>query len=523
MGGDRVVAHGGVADPQPAATTTIDLGGAHVLPGFCDPHSHLSVGAWLPAVGDGRPWRSLEEALAAVRTAAVTAPPGGWLVFGRVNAERWPGSRLPSAAALDAASGGRPVLLVDVTLHRGALSTEGLRRCAVTRSAPDPLGDVERGRRGEPTGIVWEQAFGRALDTALRALASDVGETGTDGLLDRAATEHLRFGLTRVHEPGVPPDVHVRLAALAARTPLRLSWSASAATGLLEPPPLPDALPPGPYGEGPVSAKLFLDGAHRCALCLPPAAVLASLGAAVRAALVAGDVVPLRTLASQRVRLAGRHLHVAWGRFDDRALHARVGAYAGAGVALRVHALGNLAVTQAARALATVRPPHATVEHVLAARREDADLLAACAATASTQPGFIPTYAPTMDALGLGNGGTVRPLPLRTLRDAGVPLAISSDHPCGPLDPLHNLRLAVTRHRPDGGAFVPSEAITPLEAVHAATAQAAAAAGFAGEGVLVPGAPADLVILTGDPFVDATVVTRTWVGGRQAWPVPDSP
>ena len=514
--GDRVAGCGTTGEPEPAAETTVDLEGSHLLPGFCDAHSHLSVGAWLPAVGDGRSLRSTGDALAAVRAAAAEKPPGAWIVFGRADLDHWRGGRVPTAEALDEASAGRPVLLADLTLHRGVLSSEGLRRSEIGRETHDPLGDIVRGRRGEPTGLVWERAFGRALYNALRALAADAGEAGVDGLLDREAQAHLRLGITRVHEPGVPPEVHARLAALAARTPLRLSWSASASVGFLEPPDDPRTLPPGPYGEAPASVKFFLDGATRCALCLPPGAVLASLGRALQAALVERDVAPLAMLAAQRTRLDGLHLHMAWERFDEPALRARVGAFAGAGFVPRLHAIGNAAVAQAARTLAAVRTPHATIEHVLLARPEEIALLAACGVIVSTQPGFIPTHGPAMRALGLDVG--LRPVPLGSLLRGGVAIAISSDHPCGPLDPLHNLRHAVSRRLPDGERLAAAEAITPGEALHAATAGGAAAVGFAGEGTLVAGAAADLVVCSGDPFAEGSRVASTWVGGRRAWP-----
>jgi hypothetical protein len=514
--GDRIVACAAAGEPEPAAEATVDLGGGHLLPGFCDAHSHLSVGAWLPAVGDGRALRSAGEALAAVRAAALPTPPGTWIVFGRADFEHWPGGRMPAADALDEASEGRPVLLADLTLHRGVLSGEGLRRCEIGRETHDPLGDIMRGRRGEPTGLVWERAFGRALYTALRGLAADAGEAGVDGLLDREAEQHLRLGITRVHEPGVSLDVHARLMALAARTQLRLSWSASSSAGFLEPPDDLGALPAGPYGEAPASVKLFLDGAQRCALCLSPGAVLACLGRALRVALVERDVRPLLMLAGQRTRLEGLHTHMVWERFDEADLRARVGALAEAGFVPRLHALGNFAVAQAARTLAAIRVPHASIEHVLLARPEEIELLAACGAIVSTQPGFIPTHGPAMRALGLDAG--LRAIPLRSLLRGGVALAISSDHPCGPLDPLHNLRHAVTRRMPNGEQLAATEAVTQSEAVHAATAGGAAAVGFFGEGILRPGATADLVVCSGDPFVESSRVASTWIGGQRAWP-----
>lgn len=400
------------------------------------------------------------------------------------------------------------------------LSEEGLRRCEISRATRDPKGDIERGRRGEPTGLVWERCFGRAVYAALRGLAAEAGEAGVDRLLDREAALHLRLGVTRVHEPGVSRDVHERLAALASRTPLRLSWSAGADTGFLEPPDDLAALPPGPYGEAPASVKLFLDGAQRCALCLSPAGVLASLRGALRTAFTTRDLRPLAMLGAQRTRFAGGHVHLAWERFDERELQARVAALARAGLVPRLHAIGNFAAAQAARALAAAGPPHATIEHALLLGPEEIELAAASRAVVSTQPGFVPTHGPAMRALGVD--AALRALPLGSLARGGVPLAISSDHPCGPLDPLHNLRQAVTRALPGGGRLAAREALTPSEALRAATAGGAAAVGFAGQGLLLPGAVADLVVCSGDPGAAGTRVASTWIAGRRVHP-PEAP
>jgi len=112
--------------------------------------------------------------------------------------------------------------------------------------------------------------------------------------------------------------------------------------------------------------------------------------------------------------------------------------------------------------------------------------------------------------------------------DAGrqdAPLVLSSDYPCGPLDPLHNLRAAVDRRLPDGRTLQPDQALTPQEAVRAATVDAAASLGLGtpARAGLVPGEPADLVVCDGDPFTPATRVTQTWVAGTLAWPTPDPP
>jgi predicted amidohydrolase YtcJ len=109
----------------------------------------------------------------------------------------------------------------------------------------------------------------------------------------------------------------------------------------------------------------------------------------------------------------------------------------------------------------------------------------------------------------------------RHLLDAGVPLALSSDHPCGSVDPLHNLRAAIQRQftGPDGQPHQvqPDQALSPSEAVRAATVTAATSLHAPGAGGLAPGEIADLAICSGDPFHDGTRVVQTWIGGKPVW------
>ena len=196
---------------------------------------------------------------------------------------------------------------------------------------------------------------------------------------------------------------------------------------------------------------------------------------------------PLRDAVRRKVILRPRHLHTPYLRYTDRELTDLIAGYATAGTRLRIHALGNLAVAQAARALHTAAIPRgtATIDHLLLLDGATADLVAASGATASYQPGFITRYGDMIAAT-----RTTRHLTAfgaRMLLQNGVPLAISSDYPPGVVDPLHNLRAAVVRRRPSGRALQSEQALTETEAVRAATVTAAASLGAPGAGGLAPG------------------------------------
>ncbi|MGZ6706739.1 MAG: amidohydrolase family protein [Solirubrobacteraceae bacterium] len=86
------------------------------------------------------------------------------------------------------------------------------------------------------------------------------------------------------------------------------------------------------------------------------------------------------------------------------------------------------------------------------------------------------------------------------------------------LDPLAGMRAGVLRTRGDREAWHPEEAVTPEQALVAATR---APAWLAGDderrGTLAPGMLPDLVVLSADPLVaplDEVEVVATMVGGE---------
>ena len=86
--------------------------------------------------------------------------------------------------------------------------------------------------------------------------------------------------------------------------------------------------------------------------------------------------------------------------------------------------------------------------------------------------------------------------PLRTLREAGVLVAVGSDAPVGPLDPVEALVAMTTRRTAQGEPVGLAEALAPSEAWQVSTE---APRRLRAEPVPAPsaGAPADLVLLGG--------------------------
>src|SRR5262249_12893437 len=154
----------------------VDASGRHILPGFVDVHTHLTLAALMPAGGDAAGWRGVQDALAAVRRDALADADAPWLLFWNASPKGWPQARWPTADELDDAAPGRKVLLSGVDLHRGAVSRAGLDGLGIGgRRSDRHAGDLARTRRG-PTGELWEAAFGSALQHALADTHAYLGD-----------------------------------------------------------------------------------------------------------------------------------------------------------------------------------------------------------------------------------------------------------------------------------------------------------------------------------------------------------
>jgi predicted amidohydrolase YtcJ len=99
------------------------------------------------------------------------------------------------------------------------------------------------------------------------------------------------------------------------------------------------------------------------------------------------------------------------------------------------------------------------------------------------------------------------------------------------LAPLVGIHAAVTRENPEGGPpWRPEQCLSLADALRAYSVGAAAAsADPEATGTLTPGAPADFVVVSGDPFalpaseLLSLQVVATGVGGRWAFRAPGFP
>lgn len=299
---------------------------------------------------------------------------------------------------------------------------------------------------------------------------------------------------------------------------------------LLEPARTLAGLVPAPAGEAAsgglaaVSARLAASGITTIHDPTPEQAPEAIAGLAAEAATgrirqrlrfyageaALGTALPRETDV-ERVRVAGVKL-VAIDGDDPEALAERVAVLDGAGVSLAIHAVEGEALVAAVAALAAlgpgcVRSRRHRIEHASLVPPPLVEEIARLGATVVTHPLFAEAFAakyreeiPADEQLWL--------YPMRAWHEARVPLALGSDAPIAPPEPLRNVAAAVARGLPVADAF-------------RAHALGGARAAFDEErsGSLAIGAAADLVLLEGDPLDDPAGcrIAVTLVGGEVAF------
>lgn len=469
FGADLVDLHlrgGVIVDIAPAGAlphrgAVLDADGGWAIPGLWDHHVHTVQWALVAQRQDLGTATSAAEAAAIMAQIPVLSD--GRRVGTGFRDALWPDTM--TLAALDAATGDVPTYLINADVHSVWLNSAALRREGFELTASgvlreEPAFEISR-RLNAADPVVGDQL----VDASLRAAAA----RGIVGVVDfdmawnaEAWARRLEAGFdaTRVSF-GVYPDHLDRAIAEGLRT-----GDALDAAGLVRMGPL----------------KVITDG---------------SLGT--------------RTAACSHAYPGDPHNHgmLTVPPHDLVALLTRA---TGGGLACAVHAIGDLANTNALDAFA-IAGAHGRIEHAQLVAHADIARFARLGIGASVQPEHAIDDRDMTDSIWATQ--TALPYPLRALADAGANLLFGSDAPVAPLDPWAAMAAAVHRTR-DG-----REPWQPGQGVDAGTALAASTAGGSLTGsALAPGVLADIAIVDRDPLtadepsLRATRVQATLLAGR---------
>ena len=150
-----------------------------------------------------------------------------------------------------------------------------------------------------------------------------------------------------------------------------------------------------------------------------------------------------------------------------------VHAYA-AGWSLALHAAGDVALDLALDVIEEgitrhgTRPVPNRVEHGAVVRPDQVGRLAGLGVACVVQLAFIPAFGEGMRRA-IGAGRSAWSHRARSLLDAGLPVAFSSDRPVAPGAPLRGIQAFIERITEDGFPYGPDERLTAAQAVRAAT------------------------------------------------------
>lgn len=485
-----VVKDGRVADvaPREDAWTLAhgapveDWGDAFVCPGFHDAHQHVFHAALFPSeLATEYPGVSEADCVAHLVAWAATRPDdGSWLVSHGWRETLWAPPVPPTRASLDAAFPTRPVALYSGDAHTLWTNTAGLRALGITDDTEPPAGgSFDRDERGHLTGVIREAAgmvyMARVLASFSLRQLRDIYVTYFDRLRAMGITSVCDMALSPIPgADGIHPQVYEALdadGALAVRAHLFPTLSDDQAD--LE---RLQARYTGTRLRAP-GLKQFFDGvsSQHTAWCSEP----------YENARFAGDV-GRPTVAPERMR-------------------ELVLAAAARGHAVRIHTIGDAAVhaaidifDEAYRRYGDPTQGRNTLEHVEDIQPADIARLRAARVVASVQPPHV-TIDLSQPARDLGEWRAARMWPFATMLAEGVELALGTDAPVVAPTSMDVLYTAVARRTPQGhepaGGWHPEHALTRAQALVAYSLGGAVAVGRGRElGSLEVGKLADLAV-----------------------------
>lgn len=458
-------------DPDFRAYPRVNLRGRAVIPGFVDAHTHfyffaLSLGR---VSLDGL--TSLPSCLRKVRrfvSALKTA--NEWVVGEGYSPDRFSLRQEPNRRLLDQVTGRHPAFIFSKDQHTAWVNTRALEIAGVGTTSPEPKGGrIERFDDGSPSGILRESP---AFLPVLRCVPSPP-QKEVDRRYRLALDIAYRKGVTGIHSFDDSPEAFEHFARWAERGRLELRITyyppASVTSGL--------AAHGVRYGSGDdflrvAGVKIFADGSlgSQSALCFNR-----YLGTKENYGIEVLSVTQIKRALRAAARLG---LPAAIHAIGDRAV---------------VNVLDAIEATPALRSGARHR-----IEHLQLVRRKDLARVKRLGVVASMQPSHCPSDIKLVRKY--WGKRSANAFAFRTIKDRGIDLAFGSDVPIEPLDPLDGIAAAVRRALPNSRDILhPEQRLTAAEALYHFTVGPAIAAGQElCRGYLLPGYPADFVVLSED-------------------------
>lgn len=164
-----------------------DMGGATIMPGFIDVHTHFALSMFLSAMHDlsGFKHATNREVWGHLAQIAAAADPGEWIVCKGLDPILVPDLVVPSRQFLDSIAPDQAVVIFSQSLHSYWANSLAFEKVGITTSTPDPseLSYYEKDEAGHFTGLIVEQEAFRPFAEKLTQ------EVLTPKVLGRAARD----------------------------------------------------------------------------------------------------------------------------------------------------------------------------------------------------------------------------------------------------------------------------------------------------------------------------------------------
>jgi predicted amidohydrolase YtcJ len=446
-------------------TRVIDGRGRTVVPGLIDSHVHALGVAEAEATQPFKNLRSISELQGWIREEANRHPAGTWIWTPRVFPTRLREHRFPTRKELDEAAPGHAVVVDGA--YGFAVNSTALRLAGIGRDTPDPKGGaIVKDDAGEPTGLL------RNVDSLLAKFRPAQRPVPIE-MLERVHRQYLAAGITSVIERGATLDGYRTYEELrrADRLPVRATVTIRV-----------------PRPDDPADVERFIRGlplsldARDEWLNLGPLKVVAD-----------GGILSGTSFMREPYGTAARQLHavddpkyrgfltltpqqimstIAIGHRLNRQMVAHVTGDAGVDVVLD-------AIEAAQKERPGIDLRH-TLIHAYFVNQDTARRAARLGVLVDTQPAW---YYKDADALseGLGRERLAHFIGLKSWRDAGVTVAINTDHMFGmdpndsmnPFNPFLTIYAATTRRTESGRIVSGTEAVSRQDALKMMTRDAA--------------------------------------------------
>jgi predicted amidohydrolase YtcJ len=507
--GERIVAVGSNADVDTwrgPRTQVLDAQGRLLLPGFNDAHCHFVQGGLQLDQVELNDAASTDEFKRRIAERARITPKGEWIEGGNWDETKWSPPVLPTHELIDDVTKDVPVLIDRYDGHAEFANATALRLAGITASTPNPPGGViVRDAKGNPTGVLKDAAV-NLVAKLIPVLTHEQRIHATERAMQYAASLGVTSCQYMDNDDGQTYadlkvfselDTQGKMLTRLYVAPSIVDWEDQAKIGLRR-----------AFGSPTLrlgALKGYSDG---------------SLGAET-----AYFFEPFADSSNNR------------GLYSDEmqppsAMRERIIKADTAGLQICIHAIGDAGISTILDFYADAEKQNGPadrrfrIEHAQHMAAKDFDRFADLGVIASVQPYHAIDDGRWAEQR-IGHVRASRTYAFRTFLDHGVRLALGTDWPVAPLNPMLTIYAAVTRATLDGknpGGWFSEQKLSVGETVEAYTMGSAYAEFQEKEkGSISAGKLADLVLLSDDIFtIDPTKirdvkVLKTFLSGRMIY------